>query len=38
MVVGNTPVISLADSRQALKDYFNANKNKARFITLLSPT
>lgn len=34
----NVTVTSLADSLDPLKDYFNANKNRHRFIALLSPT
>lgn len=30
--------VSLADSLDPLIEYFNANKNAVRFITLLSPT
>lgn len=29
---------SLAESLTPLRDHFNANKNKYRFVTLLSPT
>lgn len=31
-------LISLADSLKPLKDHFNANKHRVRFVTLLSPT
>ncbi len=31
-------VISLGGSLQPLKDHFNANSNKPRFLALLSPT
>ena len=30
--------ISLADSLQPLKDHFNANSGRVRFVALLSPT
>lgn len=35
---GGAELISLADSLQPLGDRFNANKDKIRFIALLSPT
>lgn len=31
-------VVSLAGSLQPLKDHFNDNKDKLRFLALLSPT
>jgi hypothetical protein len=31
-------LVSLANSLQPLKDYFNNNKSKRRFLALLSPT
>ncbi len=31
-------VTSLADSTHPLKEHFNDNKNKLRFLALLSPT
>jgi hypothetical protein len=31
-------VVSLGGSLQPLKDHFNSNKNKLRFLALLSPT
>lgn len=31
-------LVSLADSIDPLKEHFNANRGKNRFITLLSPT
>jgi hypothetical protein len=31
-------VVSLARSLRPLKDYFNHNKDKLRFLALLSPT
>ncbi len=33
-----TPLISLADSLKPLQDRFNAEKDKPRFVALLSPT
>jgi len=36
----DTPVevVSLGGSLQPLKDHFNSNKSKRRFLALLSPT
>jgi hypothetical protein len=31
-------MIALGNSLQPLKDWFNGNKNKLRFLALLSPT
>jgi hypothetical protein len=31
-------LVALANSLQPLKDHFNNNKNKRRFLALLSPT
>jgi hypothetical protein len=31
-------VVSLARSLRPVKDYFNQNKDKVRFVALLSPT
>ncbi len=31
-------LVSLASSLQPLKDYFNKNKGRLRFLALLSPT
>jgi len=31
-------VVSLGGSLQPLKDHFNSNRNKPRFLALLSPT
>ncbi|MEK6676977.1 MAG: hypothetical protein AABZ47_15155 [Planctomycetota bacterium] len=31
-------VVSLADSIEPLKTYFNENQDKLRFVTILSPT
>lgn len=33
-----TPLISLADSLKPLQERFNAQKDKPRFVALLSPT
>ena len=34
----DTRLISLADSLEPLRDHFNVNKSKRRFLALLSPT
>ncbi len=34
----NTELLSLAESLEPLRDHFNANKDKLRFVALLSPT
>ncbi len=31
-------VVSLADSLQPLREHFNSNRGKLRFVALLSPT
>jgi hypothetical protein len=31
-------VVSLADSLQPLKEHFNSNRGKLRFLALVSPT
>lgn len=33
-----TQILSLADSLQPLKEHFNSNSGKLRFVALLSPT
>jgi len=35
---GSVEVVSLGGSLQPLKDHFNRNKSKRRFLALLSPT
>ena len=34
----STDVITMTESLDPLRDHFNANKNKHRFIAVLSPT
>jgi hypothetical protein len=36
--MGVVPVMSLADSLKPLRDRFNADRDKLRFIAILSPT
>lgn len=38
VVDGEVELVSLADSLQPLKERFNRNRNRLRFLTLLSPT
>jgi len=38
MAVEGAQPVSLADSLQPLRDHFNVNSRRLRFIALLSPT
>lgn len=38
VVDGEVELVSLADSLQPLKERFNRNRSRLRFLTLLSPT